>query len=207
MGYIQRVNLLAALQKMTEVSASFPQSITGSSLSKDEIIRELLKAKQDPDFKEELKDYFMCEVLHGCNQDMDYGEDDEDDEEKWRSVKKGLSAKFKKFTSLFKPTFQNGKLIVWRKLVLGSRELDYDGLGVYWTWDADYAHSHWGEYNCGDTILLKAAVDKKNINFPTTLATILGCEEDKEVAREREIRLESSERIQLLEPQKRWAKT
>ena len=188
MGFIQRVQILSALQKIMDTHSK--QSVMGS-VSKDEIIQELLKAKKDI-----IPPITLCTV----------------------KVAKKLNEKFKKFTSIFKPTFENGKLIVWREIFereanyYGTEDdykLDYDHLGIYWSWDEDYAESHWQHLYSGDgtSVILKAAVDKKDIDFVGTLATILGVKDVKDAGNEREVRLEEWTKIQLLEPKKRWAKT
>jgi len=217
MGFIQRVQILSALQKIMDTHSK--QSVMGS-VSKDEIIQELLKAKKDTEFKETLRDYYFSEIVHDYGTEGDGGdeEDEEDEKEFKEKVAKKLNEKFKKFTSIFKPTFENGKLIVWREIFereandYGTEDdykLDYDHLGIYWSWDEDYAESHWQHLYSGDgtSVILKAAVDKKDIDFVGTLATILGVKDVKDAGNEREVRLEEWTKIQLLEPKKRWAKT
>jgi len=154
------------------------------------MLAEFAEILKSPDFEEYLCD-FHSEVGHG---DSDFFEPSDEDQD----IYDDLDGKFKKFKSVFNPTFENGKLLLWREIKAAKVKTTH--AGTSWTWDKDFAHSPWGS---GDnSIILKGLADKDAVDMSGTLACAL-YDIDGGIAAEREIRLKQGAKIELLEPTNR----
>lgn len=160
-------------------------AIIADTMTRESLLRDFDRARKDENFHEYLWG-MHTEVGHGETEDWEPMDED------FESVLGDLDKKFEEFRKLFKPTFESGKLIIWREIV--ANKINTKHVGASWSWSKEGAHSYWGK--AGKSIVLKAAVSKEAIDLSTTIA----CGLYGEIDAEKEIRLKDGAKIQLLEP-------
>lgn len=69
--------------------------------------------------------------------------------------------------------------------------MKYAGVGIYWSWDKDSAHAHWG--HDGHTITLHGFVSVEDVDWPMTLQLNAG-----HLTEEREIRMLPNSRVMIV---------
>lgn len=98
-------------------------------------------------------------------------------------------------------TMQNGKIILYRAITapqdwVETGGLTKQGLGVFWSWDAQAAEAHWGEYT-GDQneYLLIGAVTPNEVDWVTTIVA----NGSYAYQDEREVRLKDNATVELID--------